>query len=172
MASEKVSRIIVLFLVFIMVVSIVGYGFLPNRCEKVESGDRISIEYIWYLEDGRVLDTNRRGILERKGTLPSVFIVGETFKNTCLEGLDEELIGIGKGEEKKIHLNAYPLNNQELTISIKDFKTLPHKGDVIPLKINYIPLVGVVTGISEEDVNINCAYTFDIKVISIEKNNL
>ena len=169
MASEKVSRIIVLFLVFIMVVSIVGYGFLPNRCEKVESGDRISIEYIWYLEDGRVLDTNRRGILERKGTLPSVFIVGETFKNTCLEGLDEELIGIGEGEEKKVHLNAYPLDNPELTIPAKNFKTLPHEGDAIQMRIDYIPIVGIVTGVSEEGVNINCAYTLDVKVISIEK---
>ncbi len=63
MASEKVFRIIiVLFLVFIMVVSIVGYGFLPSREEKVESGDRVSIEYVWDLEYGRVVDTNIRRI--------------------------------------------------------------------------------------------------------------
>ena len=169
MASEKASRIIVLFLVFIMVVSIVGYGFIPTKEENVESGDRVSIKYVWYLKDGRVLDTNRSDVAEGKGTLPSVFIVGEAFKDTCLEGLDEELIGIGEGEEKKIHLNAYPLDNPELTIPAKNFKTLPHEGDAIQMRIDYIPIVGIVTGVSEEGVNINCAYTLDVKVISIEK---
>ncbi|RZN73372.1 MAG: hypothetical protein EF807_00730 [Candidatus Methanolliviera hydrocarbonicum] len=170
MASEKASRILVLFLIFIMVVSIVGYGFRPGGEEKtVERGDMVSIGYVWYLADGRVLDTNRSGVSEGKGTLPSVFIVGEAFKDTCLEGLDEELIGIGEGEEKKLQLNAYPLDSPKLTIPTKNFKTLPHEGDVIQMRIDYIPIVGIVTGVSEEGVNINCAYTLDVKVISIEK---
>ncbi|VUT26686.1 MAG: hypothetical protein MASP_01650 [Candidatus Methanolliviera sp. GoM_asphalt] len=121
------------------------------------------------MEDGRVLDTNRRGVAEENGIfhrpfLPSVFIVGETLNNTYLKGLDEKLIGTSEGEEKKIYFNPYLLKNSEITIPKKNFETIPKKGDIL-----YRPLAGVVTGVSEEGVNINCAYTFDIKVISIEK---
>jgi hypothetical protein len=88
MASEKASQILVLFLIFIMVVSIVGYGFRPGGEEKtVERGDMVSIGYVWYLADGRVLDTNRSGVSEGKGRFHRFLLLEKRLKIPVWRGL-------------------------------------------------------------------------------------
>ena len=74
----------------------------------VKKGDKIKVEYTGTLEDGTVFDSS-----EKHGQ-PLEFEVGS---GQLIKGFDEAIIGMKKGEEKKITLppsEAYGERNEQL----------------------------------------------------------
>ncbi len=75
----------------------------------IETGDEVEIEYIGRIKDGEIFDTSRKTIAEETGLIdkfpddkdfsPLKVRIGE---EQIIEGLEEGLIGLEKGETRKI----------------------------------------------------------------------
>jgi len=101
---------------------------------SVQKGDTVRVEYKGTLDDGTVFDSS-------EGRDPIEFKVGS---GQIIRGFDEAVIGMKKGEEKKIHLEpkeAYGENNTQLLKKIAR-KVLPQDRE---------PAVGMVIGMQRAD---------------------
>lgn len=75
----------------------------------IETGDEVEIEYVGRIKDGEIFDTSRKTIAENAGLIdkfpedkdysPLKIRIGE---GQIIEGLEEGLIGLEKGETRKI----------------------------------------------------------------------
>jgi FKBP-type peptidyl-prolyl cis-trans isomerase 2 len=73
----------------------------------IKKGDKVKIEYTGTLDDGTVFDTS-------EGKTPLEFEAGS---GKVIKGFDDAILGMGKGEEKNVKIeakNAYGDNNPKL----------------------------------------------------------
>jgi FKBP-type peptidyl-prolyl cis-trans isomerase 2 len=79
--------------------------------EKVKQGDRVSVHYSGYLEDGSLFGTSRTGA-------PLVFTVGS---DEVIVGLSGELVGMVPGESKSFVVSpekAYGRRDDKLRVRV------------------------------------------------------
>jgi len=142
---------------------------------KVETNNKVSVEYEGKLDDGSVFDSS-------EGKSPLQFVVGNRL---VIKGFDEAVLGMKEGEEKEFSIEpeeAYGLYNNELIKEVpRDF--IPKDKEVkegmlialgtpdgrqFPAKIKE-----VTNAIIKVDLNHPLAgkkLNFKIKVVKIEEN--
>ena len=77
----------------------------------IKDGDKVNINYIGKLDDGEVFDRSEEG-------KPLEFNIG---KNEIIPGLEKALLGMKKGEKKKVKVKAeeaYGLRHEQLVRKI------------------------------------------------------
>ncbi len=103
--------------------------------ENVSTGDKVTFNYIGYLEDGQVFDSSinnwkssniTKDAQFNENSSPFTFTTGN---KEIIPGLEEEMTGMKKGEEKVIKVspekaygtdpNAHPLGNKTLYFKIR-----------------------------------------------------
>ena len=142
----------------------------------VKEGDNVKVEYEGSLDDGTIFDSSKTH------GKPLEFKVGS---GQLIKGFDSAVIGMKKGEEKKIKLkpaDAYGEPNPELAKELprehipKDPEPKPGMALVIGLPDgNQIP--ALITKVTKDKVTIDLNHplagknlTFKIKVIEITKD--
>lgn len=87
--------------------------------KKIEQGDTVTVDYVGYLESGKVFDTTFENLgkaasLDRTTYEPLTFTIGD---ETVIPGFEEEISGLKEGEKKSFFLTperAYGLPQQDL----------------------------------------------------------
>ena len=75
---------------------------------SIEPGDEVCFEYVGRLPDGTVFDTSRKEVAENAGILEAHEdweydpVKAEIGEGQLLEGLEEGLVGLGKGDTELI----------------------------------------------------------------------
>jgi FKBP-type peptidyl-prolyl cis-trans isomerase 2 len=91
---------------------------------KVEKGDWVKVDYEGKLEDGTVFDSSKQH------EEPLHFEVGSKM---MIKGFDEAVVGMEKGEEKKITLDPKDAYGERIDEMIKEFpKDKMPEGDIKP----------------------------------------
>lgn len=107
---------------------------MSAKTEGVKKGDKVKVHYKGSFDDGTVFDSS-------EGREPLEFTVGE---GQVIRGFDDALIGMKKGENKKISIpakDAYGNYHEEL------LRKVPR--DVLPKDRE--PQVGMILGLQRED---------------------
>jgi FKBP-type peptidyl-prolyl cis-trans isomerase 2 len=141
----------------------------------IKSGDKIKIEYEGSLDDGTIFDSS-----EKQGK-PLEFTIGQ---NQIIPGLEKEIIGMEKEEEKQINIlakDAYGEKREELFKKIPK-KQLPEglepkKGIVLGLQApNGQQFPAPIIDVSEDEITIDLNHplagknlNFKVKIINIEE---
>lgn len=137
----------------------------------IKKGDKVKVEYTGKLDDGTVFDSS-----EKQGK-PLEFKAGEGL---VIKGFDEALIGMEKGDEKKINLKpdeAYGEYKEELLKKVPK-EQLPKEQDP---KEGMVLMVGLpngsqfpakITSVGDSDVTLDLNHplsgknlNFDLKVV-------
>ena len=142
----------------------------------IKDGDKVKIEYTGKLEDGTIFDSSTHG----DHTHPLEFEVG---KRMIIKGLEDEIIGMEKGQEKTVNIskeNAYGDRNEQLIAKVPKDK-LPKDVEV---KVGMMLLMAaqdgrqmpaVVKEVGEAEVTLDLNHplagkdlTFDFKVVDVQ----
>ena len=141
----------------------------------IKKGSKIKVEYEGTLDNGEVFDTS-------KGRDPLEFTVGE---GKIIPGFENALIGMKKGEEKKIKIeskDAYGETNPELLKKLpktqlpEDAREKIKPGMVLGMKAPDGRQVPVrVTGVGDSDITLDLNHplagknlNFKLKVIDVQ----
>ncbi len=93
----------------------------------IKKGDKIKVDYEGKFDDGTVFDSSKHG----EHSHPLEFEVGN---NQVIKGFDEAVVGMEKGEEKKVTINpkdAYGDVNPQLTKKVPRDK-MPKDQEIKP----------------------------------------
>ena len=145
----------------------------------VKKGDKVKMDYTGKLEDGTVFDTSKH----EDHSHPLEFQVGE---NKIIKGLEEQVVGMEKDEEKQIKVpkdKAYGDRNEQLIVDIPKEK-LPKDKEVKPGMMLLMSgedgkqMPSVVLEVGDESVKIDLNHPlagrdlfFDVKILEIQENN-
>jgi len=142
--------------------------------EVVAIGDIVKVEYTGALKDGSVFDSNVNGE-------PLEFTVGA---GQMISGFDDAVVGMEKGESKKIELTpdqAYGERDEEMIITVEKSQLpediTPEVGQKLMMGLtNGSQIVVTIISVSETNVTLDANHelagkdlVFDIKVLDIEK---
>jgi FKBP-type peptidyl-prolyl cis-trans isomerase 2 len=156
-----------------------GYSELKNNgvdTMKIKEGSKVSVEYTGTLEDGTVFDTN-------KGKEPLVFEVGE---KKIITGYEKNIIGMEKGQSKKITLkpeDAYGPVNEKLMVKIPK-QSLQSKGvdakegmkvKMEPKDQNYPPRIATIKKVEGDTIILDLNHPlagktliFEVKIVDVK----
>ena len=96
---------------------------------KAKKGDKVTIHYTGKFEDGKIFDTSIDGE-------PLTFELGTGY---VIEGFDEAVIGMEKGEKKTVNIppdKAYGEYQKELVIKVEQDKLPPGSDPQIGQKLS------------------------------------
>lgn len=142
----------------------------------IKEGDKVKIDYTGKFEDGTVFDTSKHD----EHSHPLEFEVG---KGMIIKGLEEEIVGMEKDQEKQINVpkdKGYGDRNENLIVDIPKDK-LPKDKEVTPGMMLLMAaedgkqMPAVVLEVGDEQVKIDLNHplagkdlVFDIKVVDIQ----
>jgi FKBP-type peptidyl-prolyl cis-trans isomerase 2 len=151
---------------------------------KVEVGDTVKLEYTGKYETGEVFDTSDEKIAKEAGIYRSDRdyepLEVKAGTGQVIKGLDNALIGMKKGEEKKVTVppeEGYGSERPELiqklpAAAFKQSGISPEVG----MRINTTMGIAQITNIFEDEIEVNFNHplagktiVFDIKVKDITK---
>lgn len=141
--------------------------------DKVESGSTVSVEYTGKFDDGTVFDSSN-------GRAPIEFKVGG---GEVIKGFDEAVVGMKKGEEKKITIEpeqAYGQRDERLIQSTPK-EAFPKGVEVkegVRLKLQAPDgrmIIATVTKVDDKNVTVDLNHplagkklNFDLKVVDVK----
>lgn len=148
----------------------------------IETGDEVEIEYVGRIQEGEVFDTSRRNIAEETGLIdkfpddkeysPLNVRIGE---GQIIEGLEEGLIGLEKGETRKITVppeKGYgEVNDEKIeTYDISEFEQMlqgqtPQEGMRLQTAEGEI---GTITKVDSNEVKIDFNHELSGRTIEFE----
>ena len=131
----------------------------PAIPAKVSAGDRVSVDYTGWLENGRIFDTTRATVARRAGIqdpdrryVPIPFVVGS---GAMIRGFEEAVIGMAEGQSLHVRLEpeqAYGEYDPSFVkpVPIEAFEKagiMPHTGQTLyfhglPVRIDRIVFNG------------------------------
>ena len=171
----------ILFMILICSLLISGCTESDSN-KKVEAGDYVSVNYTGTLDNGTIFDTSREEVAIREGIYksdrnyePLSFTAGA---GQVIKGFDDAVIGMEVGDMKTVTIppeKAYGAYCPELLVSlpVEQF----HSANITPIigqKVTTQNQVGVVVGISDKNVTVDCNtklagenLTFTIELVSI-----
>ena len=142
----------------------------------IRNGDKVKIDYTGKFTDGTVFDTSKHD----EHSHPLEFEVG---KGMIIKGLEEEIVGMEKDEEKTVNVSkekGYGERNEKLIVNIPKDK-LPKDKEVKPGMMLLMAseegkqMPAVVLEVSEEEVKIDLNHplagkdlVFEVKVVDIQ----
>lgn len=144
---------------------------------RVEKGDKVSVDYNGYLEDGTLFDSSAgRGPLEF-----------EAGMGQMIKGFDNAVIGMAVGEEKKITLQpseAYGEENPKLFATVPRSELPKGEEPKVGLKVSTtLPdgshRYGVISAVNDENITINLNHPlagkvliFQLKLVGLHKKGI
>jgi peptidylprolyl isomerase len=157
-------------LLVLMVVLVTGCG----QSEPVGAavGDRVTVNYTGYLEDGTVFDTT-------EGREPLTFVIGD---GTMIPGFDAAVRGMQVGETKTVIIpaaSAYGEYREDLVVVLprEEFGEDLEVGQRVPLQnmTSGETIYFTVVEITEDEVTLDANHplagqdlTFEIELVSID----
>ena len=150
----------------------------PRAQEKprVERGDRVSVDYNGFLEDGTLFDSSA-------GRGPLQFEAG---MGQMIKGFDNAVIGMAVGEEKEITLQpseAYGEENPNLFAVVPRSELPKGQEPKAGLKISVTMKdgsrrIGVISAVNDENITINLNHPlagkvlkFRLKLVGLQKKS-
>ncbi|MFW6230569.1 MAG: FKBP-type peptidyl-prolyl cis-trans isomerase [Nanoarchaeota archaeon] len=146
---------------------------------SIKDGDKVKIEYTGKLDDGTVFDSSKHG----DHSHPLEFEVG---KKMIIQGLEDEIKGMEKGQEKTVKITkdkAYGDRNEELSVKITKDK-LPQDQEVKEgmMLMMQSPdgrqMPAVVKEVGDSDITIDLNHplagkdlTFEFKVVEVSSGD-
>ncbi len=135
---------------------------------SAKKGDKVKIEYTGTLEDGTVFDSSKR-----EGGEPIEFTIGE---GKVLKPLEDAVIGMEKGEKKKIQIKAddgYGQKRPELEKKLsreqlpKDQEPKPGMQIILGLE-NGQQVPALITDVEEKEIAIDLNHPLAGKDLSFD----
>lgn len=141
----------------------------------VKNGDTVKVQYTGSLDDGTVFDSS-------EGRDPLEFTVGS---GQIIKGFNDGVIGMKKGEEKKIHIKsaeAYGERNPQLLRRIPRSALPQDREPQVGMVLGLVRQDGMqgearITEVTAEDIAIDLNHplagkdlTFAIKLLEIKSN--
>ncbi len=152
---------------------------LENETENVTEtkgityGDLVAINFVLYLENGTVADTNDVAVAEKNKLLnyhkgPFVFILGQSGKVT---GFDEALLGMEEGEHRETMIEP---SEKEVKLTVGKTKAL--RRFVTINKIQAFPVASYNTFFKKQpvvgDIVKSEAFAFKYKVVNMTNKSI
>lgn len=143
---------------------------------RVEKGDKVSVDYNGFLEDGTLFDSS-------EGRSPLEFEAG---MGKMIKGFDNAVIGMAVGEEKKITLQpseAYGEENPSLFAIVPRSELPKDQEPKVGLKVSTtLPdgshRTGVISAVNDENITINLNHPlagkvliFQLKLVGLHKKS-
>jgi FKBP-type peptidyl-prolyl cis-trans isomerase 2 len=171
-------------LILILTVAILLSGCVDKTVQTVKNGYNISVDYVGSYENGKVFDTSIESVAKANGLFkqgaryePLNFTVG---KKQVIEGFDEGVIGMKKGETKNLTISpekAYPINPDKIQVSpiiqeLPATRVLPKVFEVpiSQFKQFFGPNHSVGDTVTIPDTNINITVTNVTSQVSLKYN--
>ena len=111
-------------LILILAAAILFSGCVDKASQTVKNGSNISVDYVGSFQDGKVFDTSIESVAKANDLFnpnnpytPLNFTVG---KRSVIEGFDEGVIGMKKGETKILTIppeKGYPFDPTKIQVS-------------------------------------------------------
>ncbi|MBS3174623.1 FKBP-type peptidyl-prolyl cis-trans isomerase [Candidatus Woesearchaeota archaeon] len=105
----------------IIVLVIIFFSIEMLSKNSVKTGDIVQVDYVGYLEDGKIFDTSikeigEKGLLNKEAYSPLEFQVG---KGNMIPGFEKAIVGLQNGEKTKVEIlpeEAYGAYREDLVL--------------------------------------------------------
>lgn len=156
----------------------------------IETGDRVTLEYIGRRTDGSVFDTSRESVADEAGLIEDFpdrefdALVVDIGAEQIIEGLEDGLLGLKEGERAVITVDpdagyGHPSDENVVTYDIETFERIL-QGEEIEVGMHVQSQqgdVGQVTRVDNDEVEVDFNHElagesleFEVEILDIEKN--